>query len=402
LQDKLKNTGLGVGEPILPLNKWNFFPKPITQTLAKSCLLLTDGTLRAFKREMQNFAFIHSISNAVPEFKATQADAMKIITEVFKINDLDQARIANIFKNTGITERYISAPLNWYTEAQTWASKNNLYLLTSLKLLKEVAVEALEKAKWLPQEVDHIVVVSTTGIATPSLDAHLMNLMPFRQDVTRTPIFGLGCAGGLLGMDRAALIAKGAPGSKVLLLVVELCSLSFQKNKLDKKGLIASALFADGAAAVTVSTEKGYVKILGTMERTWPDTLGVMGWEVEDTGFSVIFSKSIPDLVRDKMKPFVSDFFSQNKITLPAIKKFISHPGGAKVMDALENCFELRTGQMMESRETLANFGNMSAPTVLFALKTALQSRVDKLSREKWLLSTLGPGFTGALILLEV
>lgn len=347
--------------------------------------------------------YIHSVSSAVPEFKATQTDALEVLSKVFvNLKTSDQFRIAQIFSNTGINQRYISAPLNWYSQPQSWSDKNQLYIDTSLKLLKKVATQSLEKANWTAQEVDHIIVISTTGIATPSLDAHLLNLMPFRQDVTRTPIFGLGCAGGLMGLARAEATAKATPGCKVLLLVVELCSLSFQKDKLDKKSLIASALFADGAAAVTISTFPGEAKIISSFERTWPKTLDIMGWDVEDSGLSVIFSKNIPNLVEDKMKPFLNDFLSAQKISLNQISKYISHPGGSKVINALENCFELSQGEMKESRHILSQFGNMSAPTILFALENALEKKEKSSTREKWLLSTLGPGFTGVLGLLEV
>lgn len=351
---------------------------------------------------MEINGYIHSLSCAVPEFKVNQTDTLNTLTKVFDLNALEQSRIGRIFENTGIKERHMSAPLSWYTEPQSWFSKNKIYKDTSLKLLKNVASQALKKANWLAQEVDHILVISTTGIATPSLDAHLMNEMPFRQNITRTPIFGLGCAGGLTGINRAGSMAKAFPGSKVLLLVVELCSLSFQKDKLDKKSLVAAALFADGAAAVTISTDPSDVKILDGTERTWPDTLDIMGWDVEDSGFSVVFSKSIPDLVSEKMKPFTNDFLSNNKVSLNQINKCVSHPGGAKVVDALEHCFELKSGEMIESREVLLNYGNMSSPTILFALERALASREKFARKEKWLLSSLGPGFTGVLGLLEV
>lgn len=351
----------------------------------------------------QFFGHIHSVSSAVPEYKATQADALDLLSKVFAdLKTSDQSRIAQIFSNTGIDQRHISAPIDWYSKTQSWYDKNQLYIETSLKLLKKVATHGLEKANWTAQEVDHIVVVSTTGIATPSLDAYLLNLMPFRQDITRTPIFGLGCAGGLMGLARAESMAKAAPGCKVLLLVVELCSLSFQKDKLDKKSLIASALFADGAAAVTISTLPGEAKIISSFERTWPKTLDIMGWDVKDSGLSVIFSKSIPNLVKDKMKPFINEFLLAQKISLKQVSKYISHPGGSKVINALENCFELTTGEMKESRHTLSQYGNMSAPTILFALESALNQKKKTLAKEKWLLSSLGPGFSGVLGLLEV
>lgn len=346
-------------------------------------------------------AYIHSIASAVPSFKFDQADVLQILAKVFNFNEADLSRMEHVFENTGIKTRYLSDSQEWYTKPQSWTSKNKLYIETSIKLLKNAAKKSLDKAKWKAEEVDHILVISTTGIATPSLDAYLLAELPFRQDVTRTPIFGLGCAGGLTGLSRASAIAKAYPGSKVLLLVVELCSLSFQKEKLDKKSMIAAALFADGAAAVTISTEASDVKILDGAERTWPNTLDIMGWQVEDTGFSVVFSKSIPDLVLEKMNPLVIDFLNKNKTLLNEVSKFVSHPGGAKVIDALESSFKLKCGAMTESRETLLNYGNMSAPTILFALEKALDSNTSSV-KEKWLLSSLGPGFTGVLSLLEV
>ena len=183
-----------------------------------------------------------------------------------------------------------------------------------------------------------------------------------------------------------------------LLLVVELCSLSFQKSDVSKKNLVASALFGDGAAGALIGPRGRGPRLLAQEEHTWPGTLGVMGWDVVDTGFSVVFSRSIPHLVRSRLKSVVERFLKSQRLSLKDVDEFICHPGGAKVLDALEETFGLAPGALNHSRRTLADHGNMSAPTVLFSLKEALsEGRRGK----RLLLTTLGPGFTAGMMLLE-
>ena len=266
-------------------------------------------------------------------------------------------------------------------------------------LLVNAAERALKRAGCAAEDIDLIVTVSTSGISTPSLDARLVNRLAFRHDVQRLPVFGLGCAGGVLGLSRAAALARANPDARVLFLVVELCGLTFRPRDLSKSNIIATALFGDGAAAVVLGCRGGrnrpVVQCWG--EHTWPDSLDVMGWHVEDDGLGVLFSRDIPALIRNCLRPVTDAFLERAGCSRKDLAGFICHPGGAKVIDALEESFDLDEGDLDDAREVLRCYGNMSASTVLFVLERVLNRGIGG----RHLMSALGPGFTAAFLLLD-
>jgi alkylresorcinol/alkylpyrone synthase len=203
----------------------------------------------------------------------------------------------------------------------------------------------------------------------------------------------------VLGLARAAAMARAAPGSMVLLLVVELCSLTFRDSDLGKSNIIATALFGDGAAAALVTCDRDTPgpELVGWGEHTWPDTLDVMGWRVEEDGFGVLFSRAIPGIVRERYGAAVDDFLARQGLGRKDLDGTLCHPGGAKVLDALEAVFDLAPGAMTDARAVLRDYGNMSAATVLFVLARALERGL----RGRHLVSSLGPGFTAGFLLLE-
>ena len=235
---------------------------------------------------------------------------------------------------------------------------------------------------------------STTGIATPSLDALVVERMGLKRNIRRLPIFGLGCAGGVVGLARAAELAQAHPGSRVLFLVVELCALTFRKDDISKSNIVATALFGDGAAGAILSTEGDGPAIGPGGEHTWPDSLGIMGWDVQEDGLKAIFSQSIPSLVANDFKPILHNFLQKNDLKLTDIEGFACHPGGAKVLDALEDAFALPRGALTDSRGVLRDYGNMSAVTALFVLE-----RMDWRTR-KIMMTALGPGFSAVFLMI--
>jgi alkylresorcinol/alkylpyrone synthase len=264
-------------------------------------------------------------------------------------------------------------------------------------LLQTVARGLLDEARLDARDIDAIVVASTTGVATPSLDALLVEKLALRRDIRRLPIFGLGCAGGVIGLARAAELARASPGSRVLFLVVELCALTFRKNDLSKSNIVATALFGDGAAGAIVSTRGEGRPIGAAGEYTWPNSLDVMGWEIEEDGLKARFSQSIPSLVANDFSRILADFLHKNDLKLRDFEGFACHPGGAKVLDALETVFGLAPGGLPESRGVLRDFGNMSAVTALFVLE-----RMNwRIASRHLLMSALGPGFTAAFLTLD-
>jgi alkylresorcinol/alkylpyrone synthase len=305
-------------------------------------------------------------------------------------------RLMPAYVNAGIAERHSCVPLEWYFAPHGWHERTALFVQHAPALLADAAERCAASAGLAWDQIDAIVTVSSTGIATPSLDALLMERLPFRRDVMRLPVFGLGCAGGVLGFSRAAELARAEPGRNVLLLVVELCALTFRRGDNSKSNVIATALFGDGAAAALISCG-GDGPVLGPAgEHTWPDTLDVMGWHVEEDGLGVLFSRDIPRLVRTEFRPAMLGFLARHDISVSEIERYVCHPGGAKVIEALEDALALAPGTMVEAREILRRYGNMSAPTALFVLERMLAEPV----RGRLLMTALGPGFTAAFQLL--
>jgi alkylresorcinol/alkylpyrone synthase len=215
--------------------------------------------------------------------------------------------------------------------------------------------------------------------------------------VRRLPIFGLGCAGGVMGLARAADLVRVDPAAKVLFLVVELCALCFRKDDTSTSNFVATVLFGDGAAAALISGAGDGPAFGPAGDHTWPDTLDIMGWDVEEDGLRALFSRDIPTLVRAELRQAALSFLARQGLCLADVEQFICHPGGAKVLTALEEAFGLTDGALVESRSVLRDYGNMSAATVMFVLDRALKAG----ARGRMLLSALGPGFTAAFQILE-
>jgi len=289
-------------------------------------------------------------------------------------------------------------PLDWYREPRTWPERTAAYLEGAVDLFVAAAERALEAAALGPEDVDTIVTISSTGIATPSLEARAMRRMAFRADVSRIPVFGLGCAGGVTGLSIAARLAAATPGSVVLLVCVELCTLAVRLDEMTSANLVATALFGDGAAACVLSTgAPGLAAVNGAREHTWPDTLGIMGWNVDDRGFGVVFDRSIPAFAATHLRAGMEAMLAGLDLTVDDVGRFVCHPGGAKVVEAIERALDLGQGALDTEREVLIDHGNMSAPTALFVLKRVLA----KAPRGRLVLTALGPGFTASAVALS-
>ena len=343
---------------------------------------------------------IAALATAVPPYDLPQGEVAKRAAAMFSSTPGGFARLEPIYANAEIDHRHACEPIDWFTTPHSFGERNDLFLKNAVDLLTEAAEAALALAGLEPAGIDAIVTICSTGIATPGLEARVMERLAFRRDVERTPVFGLGCAGGVLGLARAAAMAQAKPESRVLLLVVELCALTFRAQDRSKSNLVATALFGDGAAAAIVSCREEYADAprLGPWgEHTWPDSLDVMGWEVADDGLKVVFSRDIPTLVRDDLRPVIDAFLEKNGAALNDVAGFVCHPGGAKVLDALEDCFGLQRGDLVHARRVLREHGNMSAATVLFVLRETLDAK----ARGPQLMTTLGPGFTAGMMVVE-
>jgi alkylresorcinol/alkylpyrone synthase len=342
-----------------------------------------------------------AVATAVPRYPLDQDDVIERVKLLFgRSPDLD--RLLPVFLNTGIRRRYSCVPIEWYDSAHAWPERNHIYLASALDLLEAATEGVLRLTGRRKGDIDAIVVVSTTGIATPSLDALLIERMGLRRTVQRLPIFGLGCAGGVLGLARAASQAAVAPGKTVLFLVVELCALSFRRDDWSKSNIVATALFGDGAAAALLSTDGDGPAIVAAGEHTWPGSLDVMGWEVADDGLKAIFSRDIPNLVTAQFREVASEFLARHALAIDDIDCFVCHPGGAKVITALEHAFGLSQGSLIEARSVLRDYGNMSATTVLFVLERILsKTRATGARWERALMNALGPGFSAGFLVID-
>lgn len=342
---------------------------------------------------------ILATATAVPPFVLDQHDVMRRIDLALGPRSREIVRLLPMFGNTGIVRRYSCVPIEWYERLHDWPERNAIYLESALDLLERATREALSRAGREPEEIAAIVAVSTTGIATPSLDALLMERMGLRRTIQRLPIFGLGCAGGVIGLTRAATMASALAPRLVLFLVVELCALSFRRDDFSKSNIVATALFGDGAAAALLSCEGDGPCVVAGGEYTWPESLDIMGWDVTTDGLKAIFSRDIPGLVTTQLHEVAVEFLAEHGLRLPDIDAFICHPGGAKVLDALETAFELEPGSLVDSRTILRDYGNMSAATAMFVLERAMNGKPAGWNRA--MVTALGPGFTAGFTLIE-
>lgn len=336
-----------------------------------------------------------SLATAVPPFELRTEDVIREATAIFAGRHRDFERLMPVFGNSGIARRFSVRPYDWFRQDQGWPERTHAFIEGAEKLFAEASAAALAKAGLRPADIDTIVTVSSTGVATPSIEARVMAGLGFRDDVRRVPVFGLGCAGGVSGLSLAARLAKAEPGSKVLLVVIELCTLAFRPDEMTKSNIIATALFGDGAAACVVSTAgnpRGEIEHAG--EHTWPGTTDVMGWRLDDQGFGAIFSRSIPELATSDLRPAADAFLSRHGIGFGDIGSYCFHPGGAKVIQALEQAFPTGDGALGNERVVLRDFGNMSAPTVLFVMERELASARPG----RRFVSALGPGFTASFL----
>ncbi|WOI55719.1 type III polyketide synthase [Palleronia sp. LCG004] len=344
--------------------------------------------------------FLHGLATALPPHELPQ-DLVQTRAQALLGPHYPQfERLSRTFTTAGIERRYSVVPIDWFEADHGWKDRNDVYLDGATALFMDAAGKALAASGWTAPEVDCIVTVSSTGIATPTLESRVAAQMGFRDDVLRVPVFGLGCAGGASGLTIAQRLSAARPDDRVLLVVVEACTPSFRTDRLQKADIIATVLFGDGAAAACLSgrrAESGIEVGTGT-QITWPDTLGIMGWDVDDIGLGVVFDRSIPDFVSTNLESAVSGALERCGLTLDEVDRFVCHPGGAKVITAIERVLHLDQGTLAEEREVLRDAGNMSAPTILFVLERVLQGGASGTLMGV----ALGPGFTGSFVPLRV
>ncbi|WP_158734617.1 type III polyketide synthase [Alteribacillus sp. YIM 98480] len=348
--------------------------------------------------------FIQHVETADAPYRVTQQETVEVVRELFGDSFPDIDRLLKVFGNGQIESRFLAAPLSWFQQNHDFEEKNQLYIKQALTLGSEAVTRCLQETNTSKEEIDAFFFISSSGMATPTIDARIMNELNFPSHIKRIPIWGLGCAGGASALSRAHEYLLAYPSAKVLVLCLELCSLTFQPNDRSKSNLIGTSLFADGAACVLMTGEKIKHKntrprTIDTMSTLMPHSEDVMGWDIKNEGFHVIFSRDIPAIIEEWLKPNVTAFLKKLDKSPADINHFVAHPGGKKVLQAYERALGFSEEKTEPAREVLAVQGNMSSPTVLYVLKKIMEKKPSY--GENGIVTALGPGFSSELVWLE-
>lgn len=347
--------------------------------------------------------FIAAVSKIDLPNKIKQSEVKEHARSMFAENFPQVDRLIHAFDNTEIVTRNLCKPMNYYSEPNTFEQRNNDYISSALEYSVQAIEDCIIKAGIYKEDISDILFVSTTGLATPSMDALIINKLRLNPHINRMPVWGLGCAGGVSGMSKANAFANANADAVVLLVAVELCSLTLIKNDYSKSNFIGSSLFSDGIAACIVKgdnhIEGKEIKYIASSSKLYYDSLEVMGWDFQDTGFKVLFSKDIPTFINENIKDDIENFLSAQNLELNDIKNFIFHPGGKKVLDAYTNALKVDGDFLKNTREVMNSNGNMSSATVLYVLEKFMSQGFED---GYGLMLAMGPGFSSEMVLLEM
>lgn len=347
--------------------------------------------------------FIAAVAKVDLPFKTDQQAVKNQAHQMFSVNFPQTDRLIFAFDNTEIITRNFCKPLSYYAEPNTFEERNNEYIANTLRYSVQAVEDCIAKAGITKDDITDILFVSTTGLATPSMDALIINKLRLNPHVNRSPLWGLGCGGGVSGMAKANMAAIANPDAVVLLVSVELCSLTLIKSDYSKSNFIGSSLFSDGIAACIIKGDNygtGMpVTYVASSSKLYYDSLEVMGWEFQDTGFKVLFSKDIPTFIHEHVKQDITEFLAKHNLQLSDIKNFIFHPGGKKVLDAYTDALGVEGDFLNKTRTVMNNYGNMSSCTVLYVLEKFMSEGFEN---GYGLMMAMGPGFSSEMVLLKL
>ncbi len=356
----------------------------------------------------ENRPRIGTVGCAFPRNYLPQSEIIQLLSkhlcENWEEGDVARRRLFNLLRTAQVEGRYLALSVPEYLELTSFAKANDTWVKVGIELAQSAARSALSNCNISPRKIDHVFFVTTTGIATPSLDARLVNRLGLRPDVKRTPIFGLGCAAGAAAVARAADYLKAYPEEIALVVSVEVCSLTLQRSDASMANLIAATLFGDGAASVVIfgaaRREHQGAAIVGSGSAFFHDTERAMGWDIVDSGFKVILSSEIPYLVRDRLRPEVDFFLTRFGLTRRSIRHWIVHPGGPRILEAVCDALEVNASAVERSWRVLRKVGNISSASVLLVLGDLLQSG-EAATGDYGVMVAMGPGFCAELLLLK-
>lgn len=346
-------------------------------------------------------ATIAATATAVPPHLLTREDVKTYCRKVFDIGERRLEVMMSVIDNAEVHQRYATFPIDYLVRRRSLEQTNREYQEHAVCLSRRAASECLAKAGMAPADIDMIITVSCTGFMIPSLDAHLINLLGFRSNVRRLPVTELGCAAGAMALTRAWEFVRGFPGGNVLIISVELPTLTFQREDVSQVNLIASVLFGDGAAAAIVTGRLASgPQIVDAETYTFPQSLDAMGYDLRDSGFHIVLSKDVPQMIREKIRELVDGFLTSRGLTRDGIAAFILHPGGQKLLSYVEEELGLCRRDTQISWDVLGEYGNLSSATILFILHAWLTKRRMN-PGDYGLATTFGPGFSAELLLLR-
>jgi alkylresorcinol/alkylpyrone synthase len=346
---------------------------------------------------------IAAVGSALPPHYYDQETLLAALRDRWSDRYFNLDRLERLHKNVLVGGRHLALPMEEYAELTTWGKANDAWIRVAQEVGEEAVRKALDRAGLSTADVDALISVTVTGVATPSIDALLMNRLGLPPRVKRMPIFGLGCVAGAAGIARAADYVRAFPDQVAVLLSVELCSLTLQPEDLSIPNLIASGLFGDGAAAVVVTGDNRPAdgpRILDSRSVFYPDSERVMGWDISETGFKIVLSADVPVVAREKLRPDVDTFLAEHGLTRSDIASWVCHPGGPKVLEAMQESLELPEGALDITWRSLREVGNLSSTSVLLVLEETLENHRPPPGSYGMLIA-MGPGFCSELVLLE-
>lgn len=357
-------------------------------------------------------ATIAGVHGVVAPYGYPQADLTAAFATVVSPDGSHRATIERIHEATGVARRYLSLPIDEYPNLSGFGDANDAFIRVGLDLAADAVRGALNDACLESADVDYIFTTSVTGIAAPSLDSRLQGRLGFREDIKRVPVFGLGCVAGVSGIARLHDYLQGHPDDVAVLVAVELCSLTVQRDDASMPNIVASGLFGDGAAAVVMVGERRAARlglrgpfVVDSRSRLYPDTERTMGWDVGGSGFRIVLSASVPDIVSRYVGADVAAFLAMHSLTTADIGTWVSHPGGPRVLEALESTLDLHNGELGLAWQSLSEVGNLSSASVLHVLAKTLEAAAESEGAPEpgtpGLLLAMGPGFCAELVLFR-
>lgn len=347
--------------------------------------------------------FIRSVGRGLPSHYVPQEQLIDAFRALWATKHFNLERLEELHRAVSVSGRFLAVPVDQYPALTTFQQRNDAWIRVATELGEQVVRQTLDKAGLTARDVDHVFFVTVTGLATPSIEARLTNRLGFRADIKRTPIFGLGCVAGAAGTARAADYLRGFPAHTALVLSVELCSLTLQREDLSIPNIIASGLFGDGAACVLMQGAQAGSRgprVVASQAVFYPDTERIMGWDIVDTGFKVVLSAKVPQLVREHIRRNVDDFLTPHGLQRSDIRHWVAHTGGPKVLQAFEESLELPPKALARSWASLNEVGNLSSASVLFVLSEMLDSQ-EAQPGDWGVMMAMGPGFCAELVLLR-